>query len=320
MWNNRPRSTPDPGYVSDRGSSGRRGRDRSRSPNRYNDHRNNDNRSKKNGRNGGGGGRSRDDRDSDRGRSGNRDRRRSDRYSNDTRPRSRSRPRYGAPVQVGQVGHQNFNPLNAMEVESPALVHSQNVPDRIPIPKNRSQNGNNRKVYPKNSGGSLDLIINSISDLTSISDTSPELIPYSVSNVRSDNNKILFYSGDRSGRNRNQDKLALAKSKRRSTPFHYIIEESFEYTQWNDVQPGQPNDDTPLCNLGNIDPQLVKIKPNITKEFFDNALRLIKVDPGRVQIRTYGLNQRGNLLDVTFRSKMDMLKFCHRHSGLIYHE
>ena len=224
MWNNsnrKSRSHADPGYVSDRSGSHRRGRDRSRSRSRgsrnngryaSNDRRSNDRR-----RSGGGGGRARG-RESDRDRVVIRDHRRSDYYSNNFNRQSRSRV---TPAREGQVGHQNYNLLNQMDTQPPADARPQNVPDKVL--NNRNQNGN---FIQKNTGNGLELIKNLITEKTSINDTSLELIPYFESNVRPKNNKILFYSSGRSGYNRNQDKLA-------------------PYTRWSDFPQFQPVDHTP---------------------------------------------------------------------------
>ena len=106
-----------------------------------------------------------------------------------------------------------------MDTQLLAGARPLNVPEKVLNFNNRNrkfryQNGN---FIQKNTGNGLELIKNLITEKPSINDTSLELKPYFESNVRPNNNEILFDSS--SGYNRNQDKLALAKSKKKKPGF-----------------------------------------------------------------------------------------------------
>ena len=108
------------------------------------------------------------------------------------------------------------------------------------------------------------------------------------------------------------------KAKRRSTPFSYVIDDKFPYVQWSNVHQGQNNDDEPNCNIPNgANPHTVKIKNWFNKLHIDNQLNLVGIPIGNVIIRTFQPNEKGNVLDLTFKSKFEILKFVFRFGSLI---
>ena len=61
----------------------------------------------------------------------------------------------------------------------------------------------------------------------------------------------------------------------------------------------------------------LKIKIGVNKLHIDNQLNLVGIPIGNVIIRTFQPNEKGNVLDLTFKSKFEILKFVFRFGSLI---